>query len=427
MAFSANQSINVEPFFDAVVVSTTNYASLDNLSHYAISVFDDLQTGDIFEVQTPSNESNAVNIDSAGMVTGTNGDNFKYTLIDGQTFQRVHAQGFEPSGVVGSPPNLDTTPPVLTLIGAATVQVSFGSVYNDQGASASDNIDGDISGNISVGGSVNTNAVGQYILTYNVVDSAGNAATQVTRTVNVVDDESPIITLLGGAIVDITEGDTFIDPGATALDNVDGNITDDIAVGGDTVNVGVVGQYTLTYDVDDAAGNSAVQVTRTVNVNAAPDITAPVLAIIGPATMTHIQGQAFTDPGASWNDDFDGSGVVSAASPLDVNTLGAQVLTYSYTDAAGNVSNQVARTVTVEVGVTAPTLNTGNPVPSAINLATGTPYDLNQHITNPDNVALVFTPDKAIPAGITFVSGVLTKTTSSAISLEDVTFTVNVA
>ncbi|MCB0469258.1 MAG: DUF5011 domain-containing protein, partial [Flavobacteriaceae bacterium] len=57
--------------------------------------------------------------------------------------------------------------------------------YTELGATAVDNVDGDISANIVIGGSVNTSVVGTYQVTYNVSDTAGNAAVQVIRTVEV--------------------------------------------------------------------------------------------------------------------------------------------------------------------------------------------------------------------------------------------------
>ncbi|MBL4712488.1 MAG: DUF5011 domain-containing protein [Gammaproteobacteria bacterium] len=84
----------------------------------------------------------------------------------------------------------------------------------------------------------------------------------------IADTTKPVITLTGSATVSITQGDSFNDAGATANDNVDGDISVNIAVGGDTVDTTTVGSYTITYNVSDAAGNSATQVTRTVTVSA---------------------------------------------------------------------------------------------------------------------------------------------------------------
>ena len=77
----------------------------------------------------------------------------------------------------------DTVKPVITLLGSATVSVIVGNTYTDAGATALDNVDGDITSRIVKTGSVNTNVAATYIITYDVSDTAGNAATQVARAV----------------------------------------------------------------------------------------------------------------------------------------------------------------------------------------------------------------------------------------------------
>tara|TARA_B110000902_G_scaffold102440_1_gene121130 strand:- start:572 stop:3952 length:3381 start_codon:yes stop_codon:yes gene_type:complete len=79
----------------------------------------------------------------------------------------------------------DTTIPVITLTGDAAVSLELGTTYTDAGATASDNIDGDITGNITTVNPVDINTAGSYTLTYNVSDAAGNAAAQVTRVVTI--------------------------------------------------------------------------------------------------------------------------------------------------------------------------------------------------------------------------------------------------
>ncbi|MBO6534025.1 MAG: DUF5011 domain-containing protein [Muricauda sp.] len=97
--------------------------------------------------------------------------------------------------VVGGTTVEDTTPPVITLNGDATVDLNVGDSYTEAGATATDDTDGDISGNIVVGGdTVDTSVAGTYIVTYNVSDAAGNAATEVTRTVNVIAFDDGLLT-----------------------------------------------------------------------------------------------------------------------------------------------------------------------------------------------------------------------------------------
>ncbi len=77
------------------------------------------------------------------------------------------------------------------------------------------------------------------------------------------DTTPPIITLKGDKTITITEGDDFTDPGATATDDKDGDITSKITKSG-SVDTNKPGTYTITYSVSDSAGNKADPVTRTV-------------------------------------------------------------------------------------------------------------------------------------------------------------------
>ncbi len=79
----------------------------------------------------------------------------------------------------------DIIPPVITLRGSTPVTAPLGSTYVDAGATALDNVDGNLTSSIVTSNPVNTSVLGTYTVTYNVKDSSGNAATQVTRTVNV--------------------------------------------------------------------------------------------------------------------------------------------------------------------------------------------------------------------------------------------------
>ena len=158
--------------------------------------------------------------------------------------------------------NLDNTIPVITMNGNVSVTVNKGGIYADAGATATDNIDTSLT--VISSGTVNVNIVGIYTITYNVSDSSGNAATSVVRTINVVDVSAPVITILGSNPVNLNVGSVYSDAGATALDDVDGNVTSSIITTG-TVNANLVGTYTITYEVSDNVGNQAVS-TRTVNV-----------------------------------------------------------------------------------------------------------------------------------------------------------------
>ena len=80
---------------------------------------------------------------------------------------------------------------MISLEGAASVSLEAGTAYTDAGATATDNIDGSISSSIVTVNPVDIDTVGTYTVTYNVSDAAGNAATAVTRSVEVVE---PVLT-----------------------------------------------------------------------------------------------------------------------------------------------------------------------------------------------------------------------------------------
>ena len=158
----------------------------------------------------------------------------------------------------------DTTAPIITLIGENAITLEVGTSYNDAGATALDNNDGDLSANIIVTGTVDTSTVGMYTITYSATNASENTGS-ATITVIIVDTILPVITLLGDNPVSIKVGSTYTDAGATASDNYDGDLTSSITTV-NNVNQNTVGTYTVTYNVSDANSNSAQEVTRTVNV-----------------------------------------------------------------------------------------------------------------------------------------------------------------
>src|SRR5690606_24964358 len=97
-----------------------------------------------------------------------------------------------------------------------------------------------------------------------VHDIAGNAAVNQIEVVN-IDRVKPVITLNGAAVIMLYEGGSYDDAGAIVLDDIDGNITDQLVV---TSNVDTysAGDYTIRYEAVDRAGNMAEPVTRTVKV-----------------------------------------------------------------------------------------------------------------------------------------------------------------
>jgi enamine deaminase RidA (YjgF/YER057c/UK114 family) len=234
---------------------------------------------------------------------------------------------------------VDTTAPLIILNGEANITHEGGIAYLDANTSWSDAVDG--SGVVYASGQVNVSAPGVYVLSYDYTDAAGNVAQTVTRTVNVVDTTAPLIVLNGEANITLEAGFAYLDANASWSDAVDGS---GVVYASGQVNASAPGVYVLSYDYTDAAGNVAQAITRTVNV---VDTTAPLIVLNGDVNITHEGGVPYLDANASWSDAVDGSGVVYASGQVDESTPGVYVLSYNYTDAAGNVAQTVTRTVNV--------------------------------------------------------------------------------
>ena len=84
------------------------------------------------------------------------------------------------------------------------------------------------------------------------------------------DTIAPVITLVGEDPQMLYVGDAYTELGATATDDVDGDLTASIVIDATAVDTSTVGSYVVTYNVSDAAGNAAAEVTRTVTVEEVP-------------------------------------------------------------------------------------------------------------------------------------------------------------
>lgn len=152
-------------------------------------------------------------------------------------------------------PKLDSVAPVITLLGDAEMKVNIGQSFSEPGFTASDDMAGDLTQSVIVSGTVDTNTFGTYTLTYQVSDNYRNFC-EVKRIVHVGDFAAPVITLAGEGRIYVKVGEAYAEPGFTASDNVDGDITSKVAIGGG-VDTSKMGRNTVTYTVTDAVGNTS--------------------------------------------------------------------------------------------------------------------------------------------------------------------------
>lgn len=78
------------------------------------------------------------------------------------------------------------------------------------------------------------------------------------------------------------------------------------------------------------------------------DVTAPVISILGDATVDHLLNTDYSDAGATAQDNEDGDLTVEVLNNVDVDKIGTYTVDYSATDLSGNVGT-ASRTVNVIV------------------------------------------------------------------------------
>ena len=151
---------------------------------------------------------------------------------------------------------IDKEKPKITLTGNQNITICPNKEYKEEGYKAIDNYDGDITSKVQV-------ITKNNIITYKVEDSSGNK-TELTRTITKEDKTSPTITLKGNQSQTIYIGESWKEPGYTAADNCDNDLTSKVITSG-SVNTNKVGTYKINYTVKDSTSNT-FSIDRTVKV-----------------------------------------------------------------------------------------------------------------------------------------------------------------
>jgi oligopeptide transport system substrate-binding protein len=247
----------------------------------------------------------------------------------------------------------ETVAPVISGVKSISYVIGDDAPNYLAGVTASDNVDGNLTSAIVVdSSSVDLEAVGAYTITYSVSDAAGNTTT-VQATIQVklhADDADLIPPVISGTqnytyTIGISAPINFL-AGVTAEDNEDGDVTDSIVVDSSAVNFAVAGIYQVFYTASDSYGNErTVSVTVVVNKETTPPViegtrnysytigvSAPINFATGVTAMDNVDGDLT-------------SAIVINSSAVSFTVPGVYAVTYTVTDAAGNVT-------TVSVNVT---------------------------------------------------------------------------
>lgn len=177
-----------------------------------------------------------------------------YTISYSAAFMRKNAHAERIVHIV------DTKAPTIVLVYDENTITLPGYEYVEEGFIAEDNYDGDITSKVE-------RIVQEDKIIYKVSDSSGNTA-EVHRPIKYGDVTAPELILLGDAEITLQSGQAYEEPGFTAVDDVEGDVSSKVQING-TVDRYKAGTYTITYTVTDNFGNTST-VTRTVIVKEAP-------------------------------------------------------------------------------------------------------------------------------------------------------------
>jgi hypothetical protein len=236
---------------------------------------------------------------------------------------------------------VDTTKPLVVLNGDIEMTIGLGTEYEEPGYSLSDNYDTEFS-NVTVNSDMNTTLLGDYTVSYQVVDSSTNSSDLVIRTVHVVDKDVPIISLLGEEIMTLEVHTVFEEPGSSVVDNVDDNL---MVIESGSVDFDTVGTYYMTYNTADTAGNVAIEKTRTIHI---VDTTKPLIQLAGTSQLVITLDTEYIDPSVVVSDNYDlEEDITIVCNDLVTDTIGEYTIEYKAVDRNGNESDTISRTITV--------------------------------------------------------------------------------
>jgi len=233
----------------------------------------------------------------------------------------------------------DSTPPMITLTPPTIMTVEVDSTFTDPGYVATDDVDGDITFDVVVTGTVDTNVIGTYYLYYDVSDSSDNVADTITRIIHVVDTTPPNIISPANQIFEATG---LLTP-LTSLDYDVASVTDNYDPSPEIINDApeefTLGDTTITYTATDVRNNNATAIQIiTVQDRTEPLLIAPddITILLGYDTTPANTGMATATDLVDDTPTITHTDNITSFSQIDVETI---TRTWSATDFSNNTSS----------------------------------------------------------------------------------------
>ena len=245
--------------------STTNNASI-NLTFTSTKATDNFAVGDISVNNGSLSDFAGSGTDYTAKFTPDGNYVSASITINADTFTDAYGNFNTVSNTFNW--TYDNIRPIITLVGPASITIDVGDTYNDQGVTCTDHGISIPFNDIQTQNPVDPNLVGDYEVTYNYTDTAGNQAIEVSRSVRV--GKGAVITPNGSTNIYITvnspeDHTEYHDDGASAYDAKDGDLSSYISISGDIVDTRVIGTNTITYSVTDS-DNITTTATRNVHI-----------------------------------------------------------------------------------------------------------------------------------------------------------------
>ncbi len=222
--------------------------------------------------------------------------------------------------------------PVLRMNGDNEMDLEVFSEYVEEGATARTMFQ-NLDSKVTISGDVDTSKVGTYKITYTV--SGITSSARLMRFVNVVDRTAPEIHLKGESEIHLCPGKEYVDEGAVATDEYDGDLTKEIGVYKE--------EGKLVYKVKDSSSNEATLERILIQ----EDSEAPMIILNGREEIHLKVGSTYEEKGVLVMDNCDVIEEVEKEGTVDTSKKGTYLITYKAKDASGNEAEK-ERTIIVE-------------------------------------------------------------------------------
>lgn len=216
--------------------------------------------------------------------------------------------------------------PVFELKGSNNITMEVNGDYKDQGYTAK-YLNKDISNKVKIENNLDIKKIGKYQIIYYL--NFRNKIYHKVRKINVVDNLSTVINLIGNSTIELCPNEDYIEPGYKAFDKYNNDLTNNVRTN--------INDNQVIYSLENGNGNIITTKRNIVR----SDKDAPTLSLEGYQSSTLYLGSTYYEAGYSATDNCDGdiTDKVTVEGSVNTNKVGKYKLTYSVVDNYGNITS----------------------------------------------------------------------------------------